>query len=56
MVRGFLPEANISFDMDEGGKEASFIYMMDNTRLREEFDVRLPPLEERVKEMIDELR
>ena len=56
MVRGFLPEADISFDMDEGGKETSFIYMMDNTRLREEFDVTLPPLEERVKEMINEVR
>lgn len=56
MVRGFVPEADIRFDKEEGGKEKSFIYMMDNTRLSKEFDVNLPPLKDRVKEMIEEVQ
>ena len=44
IVRGFLPDADISFDSD-GGKEESGNYLVDNGRLLGEFELEYPPLE-----------
>ncbi len=41
MVREFLPNAQIAFEK-EGGRDESHVWLMDNTRLREEFEVNYP--------------
>ncbi len=56
IVRRFLPDAEITFDADEGGREASGLYLMDNSRLVEEFEVEYAPFEQRVMETINEAR
>ncbi|MCZ6544467.1 MAG: NAD(P)-dependent oxidoreductase [Chloroflexi bacterium] len=56
IVRGFLPDAEITFDADEGGREPSGLYLMDNSRLVEEFEVEYAPFEQRVMETINEAR
>ena len=56
MVRGVLPEAEIKFDADEGGRESSGLFLMDNSRLVEEFEIEYAPFEQRVRETIDEVR
>ena len=55
MVRGFLPDAQISFDSDEG-KEESGNYLVDNSRLLGEFELEYPPFRSRVREIINEVR
>ena len=55
-VRQFLPDAEINFDQDEGGREASGLYLMDNSRLVEEFEVQYAPFEQRVLETINDVR
>ena len=55
MVRGFLPDALISFD-SEGGKEDSGNYLVDNSRLLGEFELEYPPFRSRVREIINEVR
>ena len=55
-VRQFLPDAQIAFDHDAGGREASGLYLMDNSRLVEEFEVEYAPFEQRVKETINDVR
>ena len=55
LVREFIPDAQISFD-GEYGIEESDIYMVDNRRIREEFEVEFPPLRQRVLEIINEVR
>jgi nucleoside-diphosphate-sugar epimerase len=56
MVRGFLPDAQISFDNETGGKELSGNYLIDNSRLVEEFGVQYRPYRERVLQIINEVR
>ena len=56
LVRRYLPDAQISFDKDAGGKASSGNYMMDNTRLRQEFEVSLASFPQRVLEIINEIR
>src|SRR5439155_20848770 len=56
LVRRYLPEAEISFEKEEGGRETSGNYMMDNTRLCQEFEVSLAPFPQRVLEIINEIR
>ena len=56
IVQRFLPEAEITFDADEGGREASALYLMDNSRLVEEFEVEYAPFDQRVMETINEAR
>ncbi len=56
IVRRFLPDAEITFDADDGGREASGLYLMDNSRLVEEFEVEYTPFEQRVMETINEAR
>lgn len=56
MVRGFLPDAQITFDKETGGKQLSGNYLIDNSRLVEEFGVQYRPYRERVLQIINEVR
>jgi nucleoside-diphosphate-sugar epimerase len=56
MVREYLPDAKVSFDKDTGGKETSGNYLIDNTRLVQEFGVQYRPYRERVLQIINEVR
>ncbi|HVZ10225.1 NAD-dependent epimerase/dehydratase family protein [Rhodopila sp.] len=56
IVRGYLPDAQISFDKQTGGKESSGNYLIDNRRLVEEFGVQYRPYTERVLQIINEVR
>lgn len=56
MVRDFLPEARITFEHETGGKERSGNYLVDNSRLRQEFEVEYPPFRQRVLEIINDIR
>ena len=55
MVKEFLPESKINFD-NEGGRELSGNYMVDNSRLRDEFEIEYAPFRQRVLEIINEVR
>jgi hypothetical protein len=55
MVQEYLPEAQITFD-NEGGLDQSGNYMVDNSRLRDEFEVEYPPFRTRVLEIINDVR
>ena len=55
LVREFLPDAKITF-AQEGGREESGNYLVDNSRLRKEFDIEYPPLHTRVREIINDVR
>src|SRR5262245_50378760 len=55
IVRGFLPEAKISFEKD-GGREESGNYLVDNSRLCKEFGIEYPPLPTRVLEILNDVR
>lgn len=56
IVREFLPDAQITFDKDTGGKELSGNYLIDNTRLVSEFGIQYRPYRERVLQIINEVR
>jgi nucleoside-diphosphate-sugar epimerase len=56
IVRGYLPQAKISFNKDSGGKDASGNYMIDNTRLVQEFGLQYRPYRERVLQIINDVR
>ena len=56
IVREFLPEAQITFDKETGGKELSGNYLIDNTRLVQEFGMQYRPYRERVLQIINEVR
>ena len=55
IVKGFLPDARISF-ANEGGLEESGNYLVDNSRLRDEFELEYAPFRQRVLEIINEVR
>ena len=55
MVQEFLPDAQIDFD-NEGGLEQSGNYLVDNSRLRDEFEIEYAPFRQRVREIINEIR
>jgi len=55
MVREFIPDAQITFD-SEGGLEESGTYLVDNSRLREEFELEYAPFRTRVLEIINDVR
>src|SRR5262247_1027226 len=55
IVRGFLPDANITF-ADEGGREESGNYLVDWSRLAKEFGIEYPGLHTRVLEVINDVR
>lgn len=56
LVRRYLPDAQISFEQDEGGRTTSGLYMMDYARLLQEFEVQYAPFAQRVLEIINEIR
>jgi nucleoside-diphosphate-sugar epimerase len=55
IVRGFLPDAKITFDK-EGGREDSGNYLVDWSRLAKEFGIEYPGLHTRVLEVINDVR
>lgn len=56
LVKRFLPDAQIAFENETGGRERSGNYMMDNSRLVQEFEYNLAPFEQRVLEIINAVR
>ena len=56
MVRGFLPDARIQFEQETGGRERSGNYLIDNSRLVEEFGVQYAPFRQRVLQIINDVR
>ncbi len=56
LVKEFLPDADIQFDNEEGGRDASGNFLIDNSRAVEEFGVQYAPLRQRVKEVINDIR
>jgi nucleoside-diphosphate-sugar epimerase len=56
LVREFLPDADIRFDDEEGGRATSGNFLIDNSRVVEEFGVQYAPLRQRVKEVINDIR
>ena len=56
LVREFLPDAEITFERGTGGKEASGNYLIDNSRLVQEFGVQYLPYRQRVLQIINETR
>ena len=50
-----LPDAQINFE-SQGGKEDSGNYLADNSRLLGEFELEYPPLEQRILQIINEVR
>jgi nucleoside-diphosphate-sugar epimerase len=56
MVQGLLPDAHIAFEHQEGGKARSGTYLVDNSRLLQEFKIEYPPFRQRVSQIINEIR
>ncbi len=56
IVRGYLPDAKISFDKQTGGRASSGNWMIDNSRLVQEFGVQYRPYRERVLQIINDCR
>jgi nucleoside-diphosphate-sugar epimerase len=56
MVREFIPDAKISFEKDTGGRERSGNFLIDNSRLVQEFGVQYAPYRSRVLQIINEVR
>ena len=56
MVREFIPDARIEFERETGGLESSGNYLIDNTRLVQEFGVQYLPYRQRVLQIINEVR
>jgi nucleoside-diphosphate-sugar epimerase len=56
LVREFLPQAEITFDTETGGRDISGNFLIDNRRLVEEFAVQYAPLRQRVKDVINDIR
>ena len=53
IIRSFIPDAQIEFDDSVTCLEGGCPYLYDDSRLNEEFDVKLRPLEEAVRSHID---
>jgi len=56
MVKEFLPDADIRFEHETGGRATSGNFMIDNSRLVEEFGIQFAPLRQRVREVINDIR
>lgn len=56
LVRELIPAADISFDQETGGKEHCTNWLIDNSRVREEFGIEYPPFRQRVIEIINAVR
>lgn len=55
IVKKYLPDAEINF-ASEDGKEESGNYLVDNNRLLGEFELEYPPIEQRVLQIINDVR
>lgn len=55
-VREILPEADIRFENEIGGRDLKGSYLIDNSRLVEEFGVQYAPLSQRVQEVVNDIR
>ena len=55
IVKKFLPEAEINF-ASQDGKEESGNYLTDNNRLLGEFELEYPPIEQRILQIINDVR
>ena len=55
VVKKYLPDAQITFDSQDG-KEGSGNYLADNSRLLGEFEMEYPPLEQRILQIINDIR
>ena len=55
VVRGFIPDAQISF-AEEGGREDSGNFLVDHSRLANEFGIEYPGLHTRVLEVLNDVR
>ncbi len=51
-----MPDAQITFDEETGGKAISGNYLIDNSRLVQEFGMQYRPYRERVLQIINEVR
>jgi len=56
LVREFLPAADIRFEKETGGRELSGSFLIDNSRLVQEFGVQYAPYRQRVLQIINEVR
>lgn len=56
IVREFLPDADIRFEAESGGRDISGNYLIDNSRVVQEFGVQYAPLRQRVREVINDIR
>src|ERR1700758_5453062 len=56
IVREFLPDAQITFDKEVGGRELSGNFMIDNSRAGTDFGIQSRPYRERVLQIINEVR
>ena len=56
IVREFLPDAKVTFDEETGGRELSGNFMIDNSRVVQEFGIQFRPYRERVLQIINEVR
>src|ERR1700745_2138572 len=54
LVREFPPDAQITFEHETGGKESSGNYLIDNTRLIQEFGLQYLPYRQRVFQIIND--
>ena len=52
----FIPDAQISFEHETGGKEISGNYLIDNSRLIQEFALQYLPYRQRVLQIINDTR
>jgi nucleoside-diphosphate-sugar epimerase len=55
IVKKYLPDAQITF-ASQDGKEDSGNYLADNSRLLGEFELEYPPIEQRILQIINEVR
>ena len=55
-VREFLPDAEIHFEAETGGRALSGNFLIDNSRVIEEFGLQYAPLRQRVGEVINDIR
>ena len=55
-MKAFLPEAEIRFEKESGGRDASGNYLIDNHRLVEEFGVQDAPFRQRVLQIVNAVR
>ena len=56
MVREYLPDADITFENETGGKDESGLYLINNSRVVDEFGIELRPWPERVLQIINTVR